>query len=198
MKKLLFLLTLFMLFQIVLAESTKKNLTVELASVKDALIEPSISEVEWSPDGNQITYFRKKGEDNNSLWSFDIKSRKEQLLFDPTSENFKLSAYEWSPKRDSILLQLETDLLLFDLKTAKKEELTKDADEEECPAFSPTGERVAFVKKNNIYTIDIASGELRQITNDGTDKILNGKLDWVYAEELGRDDIRAYEWSPDG
>jgi dipeptidyl-peptidase 4 len=199
MSKRFFLLALLLFAQIVLPDSTKKNLTVELASVKDALIEPAITEVEWSPDGNQITYFRKKGEDNNSLWSFDIKTRKEHLLFDPTTENLKLSAYEWSPKGDSILLQTETDLLLFDVKTGKKKQLTKDGDEEECPAFAPTGDRIAFVKKNNLYAINLATDDLQQLTKDGSDKILNGKLDWVYEEELSiRGTKRGYEWSPDG
>lgn len=201
MKKQSLLLAILLFTQIVLADSAKKNLTVDLVSIKNALIEPSISEITWSPDSSQITYFRQKGKGDDppkTLWSFDVKTRKERLLLDPTNENLKLSGYEWSPKGDSILLQSETDLYLFDVKTGNKKQLTKDDDEEECIAFSPGGDRVAFVKKNNIYTIDIASGKLQQLTNDGSDKILNGKLDWVYAEELGRDEPRAYEWSPDG
>lgn len=201
MKKQFLLLAIFLLTQIVLAGSAKKNLTVDLVSIKNALIEPSITEIAWSPDSSQITYFRQKGKGDDpekTLWSFDVKTRKERLLLDPTNENLKLSGYEWSPKGDSLLIQSETDLWLFDIKTGSKKQLTKDDDEEECPTFAPTGDRVAFVKKNNIYTIDIASGKLQQLTNDGSDKILNGKLDWVYAEELGRDEPRAYEWSPDG
>jgi dipeptidyl-peptidase-4 len=202
MKKPFLLLALFLFTQIVLADLIKKNLTVDLVSVKGALIEPSISEVEWSPDGSQITYFRKKGKGSDApdtLWSFDIKTQKEHLLIDPTTENFKLSSYEWSPKGNSILLQSETDLWLFDVKTGNKKQLTKDADEEECAAFSPAADRIAFVKKNNLYTVDISNGNIQQLTKDGSDKILNGKLDWVYEEELSiRGTNRGYEWSPDG
>jgi dipeptidyl-peptidase 4 len=200
MNKRVLLFGLLLFTQIAFAQ-TKKNLTVDLVSIKNALIESSITDVAWSPDSSQITYFRQKGKGDDppkTLWSFDVKTRKERLLLDPTSENIKLSAYEWSPKSDSILLQSETDLWLFDVKTGNKKQLTKDGDEEEAPAFAPTGDRIAFVKKNNIYTIDTASGKLQQLTNDGSDKILNGKLDWVYSEELGRDETRAYEWSPDG
>jgi dipeptidyl-peptidase 4 len=197
MKKQFLLFLIFLFAQFLSADPTKKNLTVELVSVKNALIEPSISEIQWSPHGNQISYFRNKGEDN-LLFTFDVKTHQQHLLFDSTSEKFKLSGYEWSPKSDSILLQSETDLWLFDVKTGNKKQLTSDPDEEECVAFAPTGDRIAFVKKNNIYTIDIDSGKLQQLTDDGTDKIFNGKLDWVYSEELGRDEDRAYEWSPDG
>ena len=34
---------------------------------------------------------------------------------------------------------------------------------------------------------------------DGSETVLNGKLDWVYWEELGhRRTWAAFEWSPDG
>jgi dipeptidyl-peptidase-4 len=36
------------------------------------------------------------------------------------------------------------------------------------------------------------------LTTDGTEKVLNGKLDWVYEEEIyGRGQKQAYWWSPD-
>ncbi len=38
----------------------------------------------------------------------------------------------------------------------------------------------------------------RRLTKDGGPKILNGRLDWVYQEELyGRGNFEAYWWSPD-
>ena len=38
----------------------------------------------------------------------------------------------------------------------------------------------------------------RALTRDGSAKILNGRLDWVYQEELyGRGNFSAYWWSPD-
>ncbi len=38
----------------------------------------------------------------------------------------------------------------------------------------------------------------RRLTTDGGPKILNGRLDWVYQEELyGRGNFEAYWWSPD-
>ena len=36
------------------------------------------------------------------------------------------------------------------------------------------------------------------LTTDGNDQILNGKLDWLYQEEIyGRGRFRGYWWSPD-
>jgi dipeptidyl-peptidase 4 len=62
--------------------------------------------------------------------------------------------------------------------------------------FSPDGMRVAYVRANNIYVEDLASGKITQITSDGSSTIVNGTSDWVYEEEL---DVRdGFRWSPDG
>jgi dipeptidyl-peptidase-4 len=62
--------------------------------------------------------------------------------------------------------------------------------------FSPDGTRAAYVRANNIYVEDIATGAIRALTTDGTATLVNGTSDWVYEEELSlRDCIR---WSPDG
>ena len=62
--------------------------------------------------------------------------------------------------------------------------------------FSPDGRQVAFVRGNNLWVTDLASGRARQLTTDGSDDVINGTTDWVYEEELGLRD--AFRWSPDG
>src|SRR3954462_10399197 len=76
-------------------------------------------------------------------------------------------------------------------------------------AFSPDATRVAYVRQNNIYVEQIASGAITQLTSDGTmppkgapwapavaGTVVNGTSDWVNEEEL---DIRdGFRWSPDG
>jgi dipeptidyl-peptidase-4 len=63
--------------------------------------------------------------------------------------------------------------------------------------FSPDGRLLAYLRDNNLYVADLAGHE-RALTTDGTPQILNGRLDWVYEEEVfGRGRPRAYWWSPD-
>ena len=62
--------------------------------------------------------------------------------------------------------------------------------------FSPDGTRVAFVSNNNIYVEDVASGQITQLTYDGSQTIVNGTFDWVYEEEFACRD--GFRWSPDG
>jgi dipeptidyl-peptidase-4 len=62
--------------------------------------------------------------------------------------------------------------------------------------LSPDGRSAAFVRNNNIYVTDLATGAERALTRDGSPEIINGTTDWVYEEEFGLRD--AFRWSPDG
>ncbi|MFA4922825.1 MAG: S9 family peptidase, partial [Ignavibacteriaceae bacterium] len=72
----------------------------------------------------------------------------------------------------------------------------KEPGGQENARFSPNGERLAFVRGNNVFVVDIQSHAETQITFDGSKTLLNGKFDWVYEEEFGI--INGIEWSPDG
>ena len=65
--------------------------------------------------------------------------------------------------------------------------------------YSPDSTKLAFTRNNDLYVVDIASGEETRLTSDGTDLILNGYASWVYYEEiLGRPSrYKAFWWSPD-
>ncbi|HET9464847.1 MAG TPA: S9 family peptidase, partial [Gemmatimonadales bacterium] len=64
--------------------------------------------------------------------------------------------------------------------------------------FSPDGNRVAYVRENNLYVEDIASGTITPLTTDGSRTLINGTFDWVYEEELMNYYADGWRWSPDG
>jgi dipeptidyl-peptidase-4 len=100
--------------------------------------------------------------------------------------------------RTGVLVTIADDLYLYDITVSKASRLTTAAGEEEEATFSPDGKLVAFVRANNLYVVDIAGQRERALTTDGTPQIFNGKLDWLYQEEIyGRDQFRGYWWSPD-
>ena len=70
-----------------------------------------------------------------------------------------------------------------------------DADLQMFAKFSPDSRSVAYVRGNNLWVADIASGRATRLTYDGSDDVINGTTDWVYEEELGLRD--AFRWSPD-
>src|ERR1019366_5547574 len=46
--------------------------------------------------------------------------------------------------------------------------------------LSPDGTRVAYVRANNLYVEDLATGVIRAITSDGSDTLVNGGTDSLY------------------
>ena len=61
--------------------------------------------------------------------------------------------------------------------------------------LSPDGRRVAYVSRNNLYSEDVSTGKITQLTTDGTRRRINGTFDWAYEEEFGCRD--GFRWSPD-
>jgi dipeptidyl-peptidase-4 len=204
------------------AQSNKKPLTFQEVIHPASVVAPGITALSWRPGGTGVPPASSHGQDGHAtsgkqltfirpslrgkervptLCAYDLEHRTETVLFDPSAvrEKLDLSSYQWSPRGDAILLEGEKDLWLLDPQTGGLRRLTQDGEEKEIPAFSPVGDGIAFVKKHDLYVVDVKSGAIRQLTHDGSDTIYNGRLDWVYEEELAnRSTARAYEWSPDG
>lgn len=85
---------------------------------------------------------------------------------------------------------------VYDLEEKTLTKLTEGA-KQRLAVFSPSGNKIAFMKENNLYIKDLSTGSETQITSDGKwNHILNGGTDWVYEEEFAFD--QAFFWSPDG
>ncbi len=116
--------------------------------------------------------------------------------------------YEWSADDSKLLIFTNTrkvwryhtrgDYWVLDLKSGVLTQLGKSVERATLmfAKFSPGADRVGYLSKNNIYVEDITTGKITQITNDGSESIINGTFDWVYEEELGCRD--GFRWSPDG
>ena len=62
---------------------------------------------------------------------------------------------------------------------------------------SPNERYAAFTRANDLYVFDRDQKKEIRLTDDGGDGILNGRLSWVYWEEIhNRRSYRAFEWSP--
>ena len=84
----------------------------------------------------------------------------------------------------------------MDLKTKQIYSISENNKKLRNGKFSPDGKKVAYVREdNNIYVYDLKKYREKQITFNGSEKILNGLHGWVYEEEFGSFD--AYRWSPD-
>ena len=62
--------------------------------------------------------------------------------------------------------------------------------------FSPAGDRVAYVRRGDLYVERLADDSITRLTTDADSLHVNGMTDWVYEEEF---DLRdGFRWSPDG
>jgi dipeptidyl-peptidase-4 len=84
---------------------------------------------------------------------------------------------------------------VFDFRTGRLTPVSRKTGLQMFAKVSPDGRKVAFVRDNNLFVTDLASGREDQLTRDGSETIINGTTDWVYEEELGLKD--AFRWSPD-
>jgi dipeptidyl-peptidase-4 len=108
------------------------------------------------------------------------------------------STYLLNATDSAVLINFANDLFYYQLNNDSARRLTNTPESEVGETFSPDGKMIGFVRGNNMYVVDLAGGEERRLTTDGGPKILNGRLDWVYQEELyGRGNFEAYWWSPD-
>jgi dipeptidyl-peptidase-4 len=125
---------------------------------------------------------------------------------------YHVADYIWSPDSKHLVFNSQGQLWYYSLDTGTAVPLTSSPDPSGDPEFSPDGKRLAYVRKHNLYVHPISGDEgEHQLTHDEKDKekdkdkdtakekednILNGEVDWVYAEEL---DVRSnYFWSPEG
>ena len=107
-------------------------------------------------------------------------------------------SYHFNHNETAVLINFANDLFYYEFGSDNAVRVTNSPEEEVGETFSPDGRMISFVRSNNMYVDDLATQRERRLTTDGSPKILNGRLDWVYQEELyGRGNFGAYWWSPD-
>ena len=162
---------------------------------------------------------KEDNKDQLDLWGVDTRTGQSKLLVDSralTGGDEQLSPeeearrerqrtaslrgiveYEFSSDGRNLLVPLGGDLYLYDLtaKTQPVRRLTNSEAYETDARFSPLGKYVSFVRDQNLFVIDIASGQEQALTTDGKDAVQNGVAEFVAQEEMGRS--TGYWWSPD-
>lgn len=141
----------------------------------------------WKDNDNLIVV--KTDKEGRQIFHYNIKSGKESAV----------AELEQPLEKPSVRVDKRGTLLYYQ-PGREVVELAKERGEILNATLSPDNSMVAFVLKNDLYTIEIKSGKERRLTFDGTDLILNGRASWVYYEEIfGRfTNYKAYWWAPDG
>ena len=164
----------------------------------------------WIEEGAAYTLL-----ESGAIVRYDTASGQRQVLVSaaqltpPKSEKpLEIDDYIWSKDSNRLLIFTNTervwrentrgDYWVLDRRTSALKKLGGGAPASTLmfAKFSPDASRVAYVRANNIYVEEIASGAIHQLTADGSATMINGTGDWVYEEELNLRD--GFRWSPDG
>lgn len=201
---------LIILLPILIFAQDKKKITIEWRYSPEAQSITQLPNVQWLENGMAMFYDPKSPAEKRTVELLDPAT----LTFNPALdmkkalENLKLILGEKTPAMlmppnnynkngDKAVYTFGGDIFLLNLNNASFVRVTNTNEEEKNINFSPDGDKIAFVRSNNIYIYDIPSQLEKAITTDGTETLLNGTLNWVYWEEIfGRRDI-AYWWSND-
>ena len=198
-------------------KKNSKQLTIARIYSSPSLNGKTPKSLKFSPDGTRVTYLQGKTEDLNryDLWEYNLASKENKLLVDSQalfsgiedlSDEEKarrerqrifgvgILEYQFSQDGSALLFPLNGDIYYYHLTTKKAKRLTDTADFETDVKFSPKGNFVCYIRAQNIYVLNIASGEERQLTTDGAGVIKNGMSEFVAQEEMAR--MTGYWWAP--
>ncbi|WP_346863634.1 S9 family peptidase [uncultured Draconibacterium sp.] len=187
------------------AQSTQK-ISLEDIFVNGTFRAQSVYGLRSMNDGIHYTTMENRAK----VVKYSYKTGEEvEVLFDITKvEDAAISSfsnYEFSDDETKILLTTDVNSIYrhsftseFYVWNSVTKELSQLSDKgaQQLATFSPDGDRVAYVRDNNIFIKNLKFGSTSQITTDGKfNEIINGAPDWVYEEEFGFN--KAFWWSPD-
>lgn len=182
----------------------QKQITVADIYQKGTFSQRSVYGINWMNDGQYYS-----AQEGNDILKYDIttgESVETILDGDALSPAINFNSYSFSKDESKLLLLTDRQSIyrrsftakyyIYDLNT---KELTKLSDNgrQAYATFSPDNSKVAFVRDNNLFYVNLADMKETQVTNDGKfNELIHGSTDWVYEEELSM--TKAFEWSGTG
>jgi dipeptidyl-peptidase-4 len=208
MKKLLAIAFSILLFNNMSAQ--KKNIAIEDIFKKGLFRANGVYGLGSMNDG--LHYSTMDGNDKESFvlrYEYAKESKPDTIVKESQlkvdGKVISMDDYSFSPDETQVLISSGTEKIyrhstrqnyyVFDRKTKSITPISS-GEKQMYATFSPDGKKVGFVRSNNIFIKDLASGKETQVTTDGLqNNIINGATDWVHEEEFSFS--VAYFWSPD-
>jgi dipeptidyl-peptidase-4 len=195
------------------ALTAQERLTVDGIFGSSDLYPSGLPETRWVPDGSGFTFLVGGASGGTDLALYDVAAGSATRLVDgatliPGGERqpIDIEGYEWLPDGDGLLLYTRSARVwrentkgfyfVYRFADASLQPISVSQGYQMFAKASPDGTRVAFVRDNDLWMTDLATGEETRLTRDGSEDVINGTFDWVYEEELGLRD--GWRWSPDG
>ncbi|MFB3815607.1 MAG: alpha/beta fold hydrolase [Terriglobales bacterium] len=193
-----------------------KQLTIEAIFAEGGITGRAPETIKWSPDGTKVSFVQRDDSgERGALYYLDVATgqravlvaqEKLQTLVPPVSkitderereriQRYSVAGYQWAPDSKHLLFDSRGQLWLYSLATGTAVQLTASGGPNSDAKFSPDGKRLAYIRNHDLWVRAVDEAGEKRLTT-AQDGILNGEVDWVYAEELY---VRSnYFWSPDG
>lgn len=196
---------------IVAIAQEKETLTVEWIHSEEGKAVAGVPEFAWLDDNTALLYDSRQPKEQRTFERLDPQTGRRALVLNREKALASLQGYlgvrdstqflTWPESFDGsgrfALYLWEGDIYLLDLPVAEFRRVTASEATEKAARFSPDGQKLAFVRDNDLYVYDLVRQTEKRLTFDGSETLLNGTLSWVYWEEIfGRQDI-GYWWSGD-
>jgi len=168
-----------------------------------------------SPDGKLVTWLASEsGDMTYSLFAFDRATKTSRVLMRASelpgaskplsreeelrrerqrSKAMGIATYEWAEKAPVMLVPGGGDIFVRAENGALKR-LTETPDPEIDARLCATAERVGFVRKDDLFAMDVATGKETKLTTGGPAGTTRGQSDFLAQEEL--DEPHGFFWSP--
>lgn len=171
-----------------------------------------------APDGRHIAWLQPRADDQLrfDLWVEDVATGQRRMAVDSLAlssgpatlseaelmrrQRARLSSvkglveFQWSPDGGSLLVPLDGDIWIAPLEGAPRR-LTQTAATEIDAKLSPKGTQASFVRDQNLFVLDLATGTERALTTGGAGLVSYGVAEFVAQEEMHR--MTGQWWSPD-
>ncbi|RTQ47589.1 S9 family peptidase [Hymenobacter gummosus] len=186
----------------------RQRITLEDIWAKGTFAPRSVQGFRWMRDGRYYSAL-EKGEvvqhDVTTGQATQTLVATQQLRLAGTDQPIATDGYEFNADEQKILFSTETEPIyrrsskanyfVYDRAAQKLVPLSAGG-KQSYATFSPDGRRVAFVRQNNLYIVDLQTMQETPVTTDGAfNKLIHGAGDWVYEEEF--EVAKAFQWSPD-
>ena len=166
-------------------------------------------QLHWAADGASSAAFEKGGivQTNIRTGQKTVLLPLDKLHQPGTDKIMPVIDFAFTPDSASVLIFTNTarvwryntrgDYYLINRSTGQARQVGKNRPAQSLmyAKLSPDGKRVGYVSEHNLFVEDVATGQQKQLTTDGTRKRINGTFDWAYEEEFGCRD--GFRWSPD-
>lgn len=194
-----------------LATATIPALTLEAIYTDKLFDAKHLRQPHWLKDGKRFSYLETAPESEViTVWMYDVATAKRTPLvsleaLQVDGEPLIIHGYQWSPDETRLLFARlprshdpdgDKQIFVYTLATKKLACIASTEQEYRNVKWSPDGRFLGYVLQDDLYMLDLDSGQVTRLTSSASATIYNGRFGWVYQEELYL--VDGWEWSPDG